>query len=311
MILFFYGPNSFASRRKLQAVVATFLTKTKSDLGLERIEGANTTVPNLIASLQAVPFLSSSRLVIVEYLSSNKAVSGQIDKVVSDVPTSTVVVFYEKDIDKRSNYYKTLKAQAQAQEFNQLSPARLTQWITAEAKRLGGSIDRVAANELLTIVGEDQWRLEQELLKLVSYQPVVTKQTITELIEPARDDNIFALVDAVSSGNTQVAIDRYHDILAAGSGELYILSMITWQLRNLILAKASGGMSPAELARETGLSPYVASKASARQASFTLDQLKAAFLAAVDTEYKIKTGAGAPEELVELLIYEVSGVKGR
>ena len=70
-------------------------------------------------------------------------------------------------------------------------------------------------------------------------------------------------------------------------------------------------MSPAELAKTTGLSPYVASKASARQANFSLEQLRQAFLAAVETEYNIKTGAGAPEELVELLIYEVSGIKGR
>ncbi len=311
MIFFFYGPNSFASRRKLQAMVSTFLTKTKSDMGLERIDGATTTVPGLVASLQAVPFLSTSRLVIVEYLGANKSVASQIDKIIAEVPASTVVVFYEKDLDKRSQYFKTLKDKAKAQEFGSLSTSQLLAWIMTETKRLGGSIDRGSANELLNRAGEDQWRLEQELLKLVNYNPKVTKETVGELVDPARDDNIFALVEAVTAGNTETALDRYHDVLDAGGGELYVLSMITWQLRTLIVAKASGGMSAAELARTAGMSPFVAQKATARQASFSFEQLRDAFLAAVDTEYKIKTGAGTPEELVELLIYEVAGVKGR
>src|SRR3989344_1316771 len=107
MILFFYGPNSYASRRKLQEIIETYKTKTGSDFGLERIDGITSNAKTLGSALRAVPFLASSRLVVIEYLSANKAASGQVESIIEGLPSTTVVVFYEKELDKRTAYFKT------------------------------------------------------------------------------------------------------------------------------------------------------------------------------------------------------------
>lgn len=311
MIFFFYGSNSYASRRKLQEIVETYKAKTGSDFGLERIDGVTTNAKSLQAALQAVPFLASSRLVIIEYLSANKAASGQIESIIKAVPASTVVVFYEKDVDKRSSFYKTLSTKAKVQSFELLGPTQLAAWVAAHLKELGASIESGAMAELIDRVGDDQWRLEQELGKLANHSSQITRDHVQLLVEPGRDENIFGLVDAMASGRTKQAISQYQLLLAGGANELYILSMIMWQLRNLLLAKTAGPMAPGELAKRAGLSPFVANKAQARQAALDLEQLKKAFLAAVDAEYKIKTGAGKPDQLVELLIYNVTtGITG-
>lgn len=306
MIIFFYGPNSYASRRKLQEIVAAYKTKTSSDFGLERLDGITTNAKSLGAALRAVPFLASSRLVVVEYLSANKAASGQIEAIIQDLPTTTVVVFYEKDVDKRTAYFKTLTAKAQAQQFELLSPTQLAGWVRNHLKTLDATIEPGAMAELIDRVGDDQWRLEQELGKLASHNSEITRDHVQLLVEPGRDENIFGLVEAIASGRTKQALTQYQLLRAGGAGELYILSMITWQLRNLLLAGTAGETSPGELARVAGLSPFVAQKALARQADLDLEHIKAAFLAAVDTEYKIKSGAGKPDQLVEMLIYQVA-----
>jgi len=306
MILFFYGPNSYASRRILQEVVATYKQKTGSDFGLERIDGVSTNAKSLGSALRAVPFLANSRLVVVEYLSANKAASGQIEAIIQELPSTTVAVFYEKEVDKRTTYFKTLSAKAQPQHFEMLGPTQLAGWVRNHLKTLNATIEPGAMAELIDRVGDDQWRLEQELVKLASHNPEITRDHVQLLVEPGRDENIFGLVEAIASGRTKQALAQYQLLRAGGANELYILSMITWQLRNLLLAKTAGPMPPGELARAAGLSPFVAGKAVQRQADLDLDQLKRAFLATIDTEYKIKTGAGKPDELVELLIYNVS-----
>lgn len=306
MILFFHGPNSYASRRKLQEVVAQYQAKTGSDFGLERIDGVATDAKALAAALRAVPFLATSRLVIVEYLSANKAASGQIEAIIQELPTTTVVVFYEKEVDKRTVYFKTLSTKAQTQFFSMLGPTQLAGWVNAQSRALDATIEPGAMAELIDRVGDDQWRLEQELGKLANHDVHITREHVQQLVEPSRDENIFGLVEAIANGRTKQALAQYQLLLDGGTGELYILSMIIWQLRNLLLAKTAGPMAPGELARAAGLSPFVAGKAAARQADLDLEQLKAAFLAAVDTEYQIKTGTGKPDALVEMLVYNVS-----
>jgi DNA polymerase III delta subunit len=66
-------------------------------------------------------------------------------------------------------------------------------------------------------------------------------------------------------------------------------------------------MTQAELAKAASLSPFVAGKAQTKSRAIPEEVLKAAFLAAVDTDYRLKTGVGEPEVLVERLIYRVSG----
>ena len=65
MIFFFYGPNSFEARSQIAKLVTQYQKKTGNDFGLDKIEGEKATVAELKAALQAVPFLASSRLVII------------------------------------------------------------------------------------------------------------------------------------------------------------------------------------------------------------------------------------------------------
>ena len=312
MILFFYGSNSYASRRKLQEMVQTYLKKTGSNLGLERIDGASTDAKTLGAAIRAVPFLATSRLVIVEYLGANKTASAKITDITRDVPATTVVVFYEKEVDKRTAYFKHLETAAQVQHFDMLGPTGLAAWVGRQVKARNAEIEPAAMAELIDRVGDDQWRLEQEIIKLVNTTPIIARDDVSQMVEQGRDDNIFGLVEAMAAGKTKTAIAQYQLMLDSGANEMYVLSMVIWQLRNLLLAKTAGPMPPGELAKQAGISPFVAGKASARQGELSYDQLRRAFLAAVTCEYRIKTGAGKPQELIELLIYNASlNVTGR
>jgi DNA polymerase III delta subunit len=103
-----------------------------------------------------------------------------------------------------------------------------------------------------------------------------------------------------------MALGLYRGLILQRTNEIYILTMIEWQLRNLLLAKASGDLPPSELTRQAGLSPYVATKAVAKRADFSLETLKTAFLEAVDCEYRVKSGRVPAEAAVEQLIYQVA-----
>jgi DNA polymerase-3 subunit delta len=308
MTLFFYGPNSYALSRQVRQMVAAYVAKSGSDWGVERIEAAGATQQRLAAALQAAPFLASSRLVIVEGLLSNKSVLEQAAKLMAGVPKSTVVVFVEREPDQRSRAYKALLKADKVVKFELLSAPKLMAWVRAEVERQGGEIEPAAARELVAATGEDQWRLAEEITKLVNYEPKVQVAAVKELVEPSLERSIFDLVEAMSSGNLASALAGYRGLLEQRISEMYMLTMIQWQLRNLLLAKTSPDISPSELAARAGLSPYVAGKVAAAQSKLKEAILEQAFAEAVDCEYDIKTGRVRAEAAVERLVYRVAAV---
>lgn len=309
MIFFFYGPNTYASRREVRKIADAYVKKTGGDLGLERVDGSETDLKALTSSLQAMPFLATSRLVIIDRLSQNKATAEAAIKLIDQIPETTVAIFYEDQPDQRTAYFKAFSKLKNAIKFELLSTHKLVQWVKTEVQNQGGEIDNQAVTLLLDLAGEDQWRLEQEITKLVNYNPEISRESVKEMVASSPTEDIFGLVEAVAVGRAGDGLKVFRDLLDQQVNEIYILSMIIWQLRNLLLAKVAGNRTPAQLAKEVGMSPYVASKAMARRNQFSEAQLKAAFLEAVETDYLIKSGQGDAEQLIENLIYNLANLK--
>lgn len=307
MILFFYGPNSYMARQQIARLTTDYVKKSGSNLGLERIDGAKTKPEEIQAALQATPFLANSRLVIVEDLGANKPIAPKVEKLLEGIPATTVAIFYDPHVDQRTTYFKTLKAAGKTVHFEALSTAKLHQWINREVEEQGGAIERPAIGRLLDLAGDDQWRLSNEIAKLAAYRNPITVAAVNEQVEESHTETIFTLVEAMTAGRADQALKRYHQLRSDGENEVYMLSMVIWQLRNLLVAKAAGKTTPPQLARDAKISPYVAGKALAKRHLFSEEQLKTAFIAAVDTDYQIKSGQTVADVAVEQLIYQVAG----
>ena len=305
MTFFFYGDNVYALRQQLAKMSAEYLKRTGSDFGLQRIDGAAAKPQELAAVLQAAPFLATSRLVIVENAAANK--SAKVGALMATVPDTTVAVFVESQVDRRTTAYKDLGAADRVIEFKPLPPGQLVSWVVAEVKRLGGSIGRPAAQALVDLVGDDQWRLAEEANKLVNFSSDITVDAVKDLVIASVDQSIFDLVDAMTAGRVSVALAGYRTMLDRRESEIYILTMVQWQLRNLLWAvTAPNGITQAELAKAAGLSPFVAGKAIAARKHSTEAILVAAYILASEAEFDIKTGRIKAEAAVEQLIYNVA-----
>jgi len=308
MRLYFHGTNAYALRRQLRQMIEAYVAKNGSDLGIERIDGTTVKPRELAAALAAAPFLATSRLVIVESVSDNKSPADKLLDAISNVPTTTVAIFVDPKPDKRKTLFKELCKLDKVVEFSPLSGPKLTGWCVAETARLGGQLDTEAARELIVRAGEDQWRLAEELSKLVSYSPQVSADTVRLLVERGIEQSIFEMVEAMAAGRTAEALDGYRRLLAARQSEIYILTMVQWQLRGLILAAAApAGMPASELARRTGLSPYAIGKMQTAARRHGLGDLAAAYRAAAECEQDIKSGRLPAEPAVEALIVRVAG----
>lgn len=306
MTIFFYGPNTYALREQLHHMMDAYRAKAGSDFGLERIDGATLKARDLAATLQASPFLASSRLVIIEGAAANKGMADKLADVMAKVPPSTVAVFVEREVDQRTTAFRSLGKADKVMKFEPLAGPRMLSWVKGQIEKLGGKAESSAIRELVDVAGDDQWRLSGEINKLVNYDAQITVETVRALVTPSVERSIFEMVEAMAAGRAAAALSGYHALLKQKESEIYVLTMVQWQLRNLLLAKTAPNMPPNELAKAAGMSPYVAGKMMAAQSATSEDSLKRAYAAAADTEYDIKSGRVKAEAAVEQLIYRVS-----
>lgn len=307
MVIFFYGPNSFLSRQKLNDLMQTYVTKAGSDLNLIRLDGSSVTYDQLVNEVTSAPFLATTRLVVVDRLSANKTVSQHIPDLIAKVPESTNLVLYETEVDSRTVYFKTLSKLKLAQRFEPLSQGQLKRWVKERIAVYGGEATDEVVELLIGMVGEEMYQLEQEVVKLVTYQSKITAAAIKKLVTANFNQTVFNLVESVAAGKLGPALELYDQLLEGGETEIHILALVIWQWRTLLLAKVTAREDIYWAAKETGTSPYALQKAAAVAGRHTLEEIKRGFELAVEMDYLVKSGKIEARLGVESLIRRIAG----
>jgi DNA polymerase-3 subunit delta len=259
MIVTLSGSNSFALKAELDRRVAEFL-KEHGDMALERLDGEEAEFNRLTEALQSLPFLATKKLVVLRTPGANKQFAEKFEELLPTIAETTDVIIVEPKLDKRTQYYKTLKAKTELKEFNELDAPQLARWLVETAKELGGSLSLGDANYLVERAGTNQLMLSNELTKLLDYDSAVTRKTIDLLTEPSPQSTIFELLDAAFAGRTKWAIELYEEQRKLKVEPIQIIAMLAWQLHTMALIKTARDRTPDQIAHEARLNPYVVRK---------------------------------------------------
>jgi DNA polymerase-3 subunit delta len=270
MIYTVSGDNAFERNRLLKERVARFV-EAYGDFALERIRGDEATADQLRAILTSMPFLAERKLVVVYQSGANKEFVETAKEIFADVPDSTDVLLDEPKLDKRTAYYKWLKAHTTFEDCAPLDERRLLAWMVSYTKQHGSALSQSDAAYLLQRVGAEQQRLANELDKLSLFAGTITRERIDDLTVPTPQSKIFDMLDAAFSGDIERALELYDDQRAQRVEPQEIIGMLGWQLRQIALVKTAGNR---DVVREAKMSPYAASKAKRIADRMTLARLK-------------------------------------
>lgn len=250
------GDNAFERRRYAEEVIQKFVQE-HGDLAVERFDDETVSPATITDAVQSMPFLTSAKLVIVSGLSDK----GDLEQIAElSVPDTTDLLVIIPKPDKRASYYKKLSKLPGFKNFEQASPSNLPAWVATTVKQQGGVISNSDARYLVDRVGTDQLLISNEIDKLITYNPTITRQSIELLCEPLPQTSIFQLIDAAFGGDMTLAEKIYREQRAQRVEPHAILGMIAWQLHILAVVKTSSGSSVDDIARTAKLNPFVVRK---------------------------------------------------
>jgi len=252
--------------------------------------------------VRSISFLEPRKLVVVRDFGQSKELMDRIEDIVGQVADSTDFVLVDEKLDKRTAGYKYLKKNVEVIDYIPLQEYESEKWLTKLAAELTTKLSPSAAKYLIARVGNDQLRLEQELIKLASNGREVTQNLIDDLTEQQPQSKVFDMLDALFQGRLDSAWMLYKDQRAQGEDPHKIIAMITWQLTQLTLA-IHAPMKTVDTLKSAGVSPYGAQKLLRMSNRITKDQLKSYINELATIDEHIKTSADVESALETYFVF--------
>ena len=308
MIIFLYGEDTYRSKEKLQEIIGRYKEVHKSGLNLRFFDpstrlGAgsqNLNYNDFEGEFRQMPMFQEKRLIILSNIFQNqefiKSFLENGEKLAGS--KDIVVIREEEDIPPKDALFKFLLKNAKTQEFQMLDNARLKNWAKKEFEKHQAVIQPEALGQLAGYVGNDLWNFSQEIQKLSAFKKNATilLADVNLLVKPQVGTDIFKTIEALALKDKKKALWLIHEHLEKGDSPLYLLSMINFQFRNLLIAKKTGKING---------HPYFARKTLWLAENFGLDKLKQIYCGILEADLKIKTGRIDPQTALDLLIAEI------
>ena len=334
MLHVIFGDDEFRASEALRALKAAIDTDGSLATNTTVLAARGLTPQTLIQHAAAIPFLSPSRLVVVEGLISSLGgrrgvveAWQQIVDFVPLMPESNHLVLIEpprkRDDRGRGVGGSPLLAALRAfpnvtvTELNELKtwarggPSEVARWLQDRAVQRGISIEPKALEALTDLVGANLRALASELEKLAMYTGAraITADDVRLLTPQAREERIFDLVDAVVEGRAADALRLLRRMREDGSESAsHLFSLIARQLRMMVrAAELIDARAPAEaIGAATGARGYPLEKLT-RQARAAGRSASEASLRAVErSDFSVKTGRLDDDLALELLVVRLA-----
>ena len=316
MIIFLYGQDSYRAKEKLKEIIEQYKTKHKSGLNLVQIDAKERDFKDLFDNFKIASMFEEKKLIILKDIFSNQKFGEDLFKEIKTLKESKdiIVIFSAQGgpasggekIDQRSKLFKALIKFAKCQEFNYLQPAMLRRWALQEFEKNKAKINSDALDLLIEFVKNDLWQMANEINKLSNYRKgfVIKKEDVELLIKPNVENDIFKTIDSLASKNKKQALLLLRKYLEDGENPLYLLSMIAYQFRTLLIIKEmiDKKMPYAVIVKKSGLHPFVVKKTYYLCSQFTLLELKKIYQKIFQADLEIKTGKIDAETALDLLV---------
>ena len=304
-----YGEERYL-RRQYRDRLKKALCADGDTMNTHFYEGKNLPLGQIIDLAETMPFLAEYRVIFLTDSGLFTSGGDQMAEYLVAPNASTIFVFCESEVDKRSKLYKTVNTIGYASEFKAQDTDTLKRWVAGTLAKENKKIRENTVQLFLTKTGTDMSNIEMELEKLICYcydREIIEDADVEAVCTTRVTGHIFDMVDAISNRQTRRALDLYYDLLSLKEPPMHILFLISRQCNILLQVKEmkSHGHDNRTIASRVGIPPFAVNKHITQSSKFTESTLKKAIQQCVEAEEAVKSGRMNDKMSVEILITTV------
>ena len=315
MFILLHGADNFQSLKKLHELKRTFVEQKKGDIiTLEPVEFTLTLFNHHLKSLG---LFNTQKLIILKNCIEEKKIANmqEFKNIAQRAPSDTTIIMYERvAFDQKNQSFKMLLPLATHEgkllypAFKLLDAVQKNNYIKKSLADGNKTITPYARTYLVRAI-KDTWQMESEIHKLLMHESQTIDRGVVEtLVAPSFDDNIFTFIDTISA-SSQSVFELLHRHLENGAEPLYLLAMITRQVKILLKLHSAAyelrTTSPKVLAEAVQEHPFVVQKSLPLLAKFPQDHLVHLYKKLLITDERLKSTRISPHTLLALIIYDM------
>lgn len=320
----FYGNDGLRMDQDIEKMIERVLPDADTrPFNLERIDGEETRLSEILVLARSLPFMAKRRVVVVRepsFLAAGAKKKGLItseeeqallDFCATPNPDGLLIFRYTTD-EAPGAFLKKLIAACDATQCQQPKGRDVAPWLRSEARKMGRSFTPQAMAMLEELAPQDGTLvLASELEKLALYlddrdDALITEDDVAAIVTPSPSRTIFNLTDALVEGRTVAVLAAYRDCLYLGSKPPQILRQLIDTVRRLLEVQSmlADGMSQSAIRGEIKRHEYYVKKLIGQARRLSTEALSSIYCYLVDCDVKSKSTAGLDMEafVEEILI---------
>lgn len=253
------GPEGLLADRAVDTLLAQARGESP-EVEVSEVEAVRLDGPRLAEITGASLFSTRRAAVITDAAQLDPDLYGDLVALAKTVADDLALVVVHGGGQKGKGLLDKLKAAgAEVIDCPTTKTWELPQFVSAEAKRAGATIDSGAAQSLVDSVGHDLRALAGAVTQLISDGEggPITAEQVRRYFGGRSEVTSFAVTDAALAGRTGVAMEQLRWAMATGVAPVLITSALAAGIRGLgKLITAGSGLREADLAREVGVPPW-------------------------------------------------------
>ncbi|GGG10963.1 DNA polymerase III subunit delta [Paenibacillus abyssi] len=302
-----YGKDRYRMQEFVSFISEQLLGKDERELGIVKFDTAETPIDEAVLEAETMPFFVTRKIIVIRdqtLLAAGGKEGGKVEhqpdrlmeylKMPSETSTIIFIVHADK-LDERRKLVKLLKDRDALLSFQELEGNDLLRWMIKRASDQGRVLTEPAAELIAVRCGRSLQNAAQEVDKLclfVGDGGTVERAAVEALTVSSVEEDVFALVDAMTALQTGRALDIYKALLLRREEPIKIAALLARQIRIMLQIKELEGhqYSHQQMAAQLGLHPYAVKLAAEKARRFEQRELALHLSRLAELDFQMKTG---------------------
>lgn len=262
-LYFLYGEEKYLIKHYTNLLIKKLVPDDFKDFNFHVYEGKGADMTEISYAVEALPMFCEYSCIHIKDLpadSLNADTSEKFEKLISDIPDTTVIIVSLPTVDVNMKSAKGKKLLSLIDKFgtsvcfSHASGVQLIRLIEKGAADRGCTFAPSAANYLISLIGDDMTVILNELQKICAYKKegTVTKEDIDKVVVKNVQARAFDLAKALTANNCDMAMNILDTLFYMREEPVSILGAIITPYVDMYRAKVyvSGGMRAEDAAKD-------------------------------------------------------------
>jgi DNA polymerase III delta subunit len=266
-------------------------------------EGGTCAVAAVLDELKTLPMLEEKRIVWVEGADRFIKDAAEVLDEWPKLGEHSILILTDAKLDARRKLTKHIFTNGTVVDCDSMEESGLKKWMTRRIEDAGKQAAAAVTTRMLRRVGGSAAALDQAVEQLITFtgsKTDISPTDVDEAIPIGTFEEVWALVGAMGTRNTQTSLEVLDDLLSHGEEALAILGAVGWHIRRLLSAKylMEAGVTQQNIFRKLRVFPSQHDDFRTILKNFGFDDAKKNLSLLIETDVLLKSSPKQQHRLV-------------